>query len=91
MGHLGGWVEVWRAHRPGAGGRAKSPAFDRLTEIGRDWDAQGDAINARLQAEWAALSMGRGPGIVSRTLPGEPARLPDGGARGPLAQGFGPP
>ena len=41
MGHLGGWVEVWRAIAQELAVEPKSPAFDRLTEIGRDWDARG--------------------------------------------------
>ena len=70
MGHLGAWVGSWRAIAEELAIGPKSPAFDRLEEVGEDWDAQGDAINARLQAEWAAMPMAEVRHRFS-TLPGE--------------------
>ena len=70
MGHLGAWVQSWRTIAQELAIGPKSPTLDWLKEVGDDWDAQGDAINARLQAEWAALPMAE---VRHRfaTLPGE--------------------
>ena len=48
----------------------QSKAFDWLTQVGADWEVQGDVINAGIQSEWSAL-----PIVEVRqrfaTLPGE--------------------
>jgi hypothetical protein len=70
MAHLGVWIEWWlRIARELAVGPI-SPAFGQLEAIGKDWEAQGDVLNARYQAEWAALPI---DDVRSRfsTLPGE--------------------
>jgi Mycothiol maleylpyruvate isomerase N-terminal domain len=57
MAHIGVWMEWWlRIARELAVG-PESAAFDELSLIGDDWDAVGDGLNARYQAEWAALPM----------------------------------
>ena len=70
MGHLGAWIQAWRTIAEELAVGPQSRSFDRLEEVGADWDAQGDAINARLQAEWAALPMAEVRRRFS-TLPGE--------------------
>jgi len=70
MGHLGAWVQSWRTIAEELAIGPQSAAFDWLEEVGADWDAQGDAINARFQAEWAALPMAEVRRRFS-TLPGE--------------------
>jgi hypothetical protein len=57
MAHLGVWIEWWLRHRPGAGGRPESPAFDELTGDRQGLGSSGRRLNARYQAEWAALPM----------------------------------
>jgi hypothetical protein len=70
MAHLGVWIEWWLNIARELAVSPDSPTFDRLSAIGKDWEARGDALNARYQAEWAALSMAE---LRSRfsTLPGE--------------------
>ena len=57
MAHLGVWIEWWLNIARELAVNPASPTFDRLEEIGRDWDNQGDVLNGRYQAEWAALPM----------------------------------
>jgi len=57
MAHLTVWLQCWLAIARELAVGPQSPAFDRLKSVGSDWEAQGDAINARFQAEWAALPM----------------------------------
>ena len=57
MAHLGVWIEWWLNIARELAVNPASPTFDRLDEIGKDWDNQGDVLNARYQAEWAALPM----------------------------------
>jgi len=70
MAHLAVWSEWWLNIARELAVGPNSPAFDALSAIGNDWDEQGDSLNARYQAEWAALSMAE---LRSRfsTLPGE--------------------
>jgi hypothetical protein len=70
MAHLGAWLESWRNIAQELAMGPESPAFGWLKQVGDDWDAQGDAVNARFQAEWAALPMAE---VRHRfeTLPGE--------------------
>ena len=70
MSHLGVWLEWWLVIARELAVGPNSPAYDRLTAIGNDWDAQGDALNARYQAEWAALPMAEVRRRLS-TVPGE--------------------
>jgi hypothetical protein len=70
IAHLGVWLEWWLTIAKELAVGPQSPAFDELTAIGNDWDAQGDALNARYQAEWAALPMAEVRQRFS-TLPGE--------------------
>jgi hypothetical protein len=57
MAHLGVWIEWWLNIARELAVNPVSPAYDKLEELGRDWDNQGDVLNARYQAEWAALPM----------------------------------
>ena len=57
MAHLGVWIEWWLRIARELAVSPNSPAFAELEAIGSEWEAQGDALNARYQAEWAALSM----------------------------------
>jgi hypothetical protein len=70
MAHLGVWLE-WSLEiaRELAVGPS-SPAFERLGQINKDWETQGDVLNARYQAEWAALPLDEVRARFS-TLPGE--------------------
>ena len=70
MAHLGVWLEWWLRIATELAVGPQSPAFDQLEAIGKDWEAQGDVLNARYQAEWAALPIAE---VRSRfsTLPGE--------------------
>jgi len=70
MAHMGVWIEWWVNIARELAMGPDSPAFDELCAIGRDWDAQGDAQNARYQAEWAALPLAEVRRRFS-TLPGE--------------------
>ncbi len=70
MAHLLAWMGNWLAIARELAVNPTSPAWDWLKSISQDWDAQGDAINARYQAEWATLPMSE---IRSRftSYPGE--------------------
>jgi hypothetical protein len=70
MGHLGAWLGSWRAIAQELAIGPQSPAFDWLKRVSDDWDVQGESINARFQAEWAALPIAE---VRHRfeTLPGE--------------------
>jgi hypothetical protein len=57
MAHLGVWIEWWLRIAKELAVNLQSPSFDELSAIGADWDAQGEVLNARYQAEWAALPM----------------------------------
>lgn len=57
MAHLGTWLEWSLDIARELAVNPTSPTFDRLKAIGADWANQGDALNARYQAEWAALPM----------------------------------
>ncbi len=70
MAHLGVWLEWWLSIARELAVGPASPAFDQLSAIGADWEAQGDVINARYQAEWAALPVAEVRRRFS-TLPGE--------------------
>lgn len=70
MAHLGVWLEWWHQVAQELAIGPASPAYDRLRAMGDDWEAQGDAINARYQAEWAALPMAEVRRRFS-VLPGE--------------------
>lgn len=70
IAHLGAWLEWWLTIAKELAVGPQSRAFDELIAIGSDWDAQGDALNARYQAEWAALPMTEVRQRFS-TLPGE--------------------
>jgi hypothetical protein len=57
MGHLLAWMGNWLAiSRELAVGPA-SPTWDWMKSLSDRWESEGDAINARYQAEWAALPM----------------------------------
>ena len=70
MAHLGVWIEWWRKIARELAVNPESPAFDELTAIGRVWEEQVDALNARYQAEWSALPMAEVRRRFS-TMPGE--------------------
>jgi hypothetical protein len=70
MGHLGAWIQTWRTIAEELAVGPQSRAFDWLEGVGGDWEAQGERINAGLQAEWAALPMAEVRRRFS-TLPGE--------------------
>ncbi len=70
MAHLGVWIEWWLEIARELAVNPVSPAFDRLAAIGKDWDAQGDELNARYRAEWAALPLAEVRRRFS-TMPGE--------------------
>jgi hypothetical protein len=70
MSHLGVWLDWWLTIARELAVGPQSAGYDRLEAIGKDWEAQGDVLNARYRAEWAALPMAE----VRRrftTLPGE--------------------
>ena len=70
MAHLAVWTESWLAIARELAVGPKSPALDWLQDVSADWEAQGDAVNARFQAEWSTM-----PTAVIRrrfeTMPGE--------------------
>jgi hypothetical protein len=70
MAHLLVWMGSWLAVARELAVGTSSPAWDWLKAVSADWDAQGDAVNARFLAEWAALPMAE---IRSRftSYPGE--------------------
>jgi hypothetical protein len=57
MAHLGVWLEWWLQIAKELAVGPASPAFDRMMEMGKNWDTQGDAENDRSRAEWTALPM----------------------------------
>ena len=86
MAHLGVWIEWWLKVARELAVDPKSPAYDELHEIAAEWETRGDELNARYQAEWAALPMAEVRRRFS-TLPGRAARLSDRRAGNALAQG----
>ncbi len=70
MAHLAGWIDWWLEIARELAVNPHSPAFDRIAAIGKAWDSEGDAQNARFQAEWAALPLAEVRRRFS-TLPGE--------------------
>jgi hypothetical protein len=70
MAHIGTWVEWWLNVARELAVNVQSPAWDELEAISKDWDAQGDVLNAKYQAEWAALPMAEVRRRFS-TMPGE--------------------
>ena len=57
MAHLLYWLGTWTSVATELAVNPSSPAFDRLMDEGKNWDAVGDGINAALRDEWAALPM----------------------------------
>jgi hypothetical protein len=70
MAHIGTWVEWWLNVARELAVNLQSPAWDELEAISKDWDAQGDVLNAKYQAEWAALPIAEVRRRFS-TMPGE--------------------
>jgi Mycothiol maleylpyruvate isomerase N-terminal domain len=70
MAHLCVWMEWWLDIARELAVGPKSPAYDELAAINRVWEAQGDDLNERYQAEWAALPMAEIRHRFS-TIPGE--------------------
>jgi hypothetical protein len=70
MAHIGVWIEWWLTIAKEIAVNPQSPAYDELAAISAVWAEQGDMLNARYQAEWAALPLAE---VRSRfsTLPGE--------------------
>ena len=57
MAHLAIWLEWWVAIATELAMGPVSPSFQKIRELGWAWDVDGDALNARYQAEWRALPM----------------------------------
>jgi hypothetical protein len=57
MAHIGVWLEWWLTIAKELAVNLESPSYNELSKLGADWDAQGDALNARYQTEWAALPL----------------------------------
>jgi hypothetical protein len=57
MAHMCAWMDRWLEIARELAVGPDSPAADRLAELGRNWEAQGEAVNAAIQAEWGALPM----------------------------------
>ena len=57
MAHLCVWIEWWLKIAKELAVNPESPSFNQITMTAEAWEAQGEAINARYQAEWAALPM----------------------------------
>jgi hypothetical protein len=70
MAHLCVWVEWWLEIARELAVNPQSAAFDRLSEISRRWEAQGDTLNEQYQAEWAAMPLAEVRRRFS-TMPGE--------------------
>lgn len=70
MAHLTVWQDGWLTIARELAVGPQSPAFDWLKAVSDDWDAQGDALNARFQAEWASLSTTELRGRFA-SIPGE--------------------
>ena len=70
MAHLSVWIEwALRIARELALG-PNSPTYNEFRAISRNWEAQGDLLNARYRAEWAGLPTAEVRRRFS-TLPGE--------------------
>ena len=54
MGHMAAWIEVSLAAAKELAVGETSPTMERVEA---EWSAGGDAMNAALQAEWAALPL----------------------------------
>jgi hypothetical protein len=70
MAHIGVWIEWWLNIAQELAVNPKSPAFDALEAIGNEWESKGDELNARYQAQWAALPIAEVRRRFS-TMPGE--------------------
>jgi hypothetical protein len=70
MAHLGVWIEWWLTIAQELAVGTQSATFDRIVELGKDWDAVGDELNAKYQADWAALPIAEVRRRFS-TMPGE--------------------
>lgn len=70
MAHLGVWLEWWLKIARELAVGPRSPAYDEMHMTAAEWETRGDEINARYQAEWAALPMAEIRHRFS-TLPGE--------------------
>ncbi len=57
MAHLCAWIGWWLEIARELAVGPESPTMERLRELGRSWETEGDAVNAAIQAEWAALPM----------------------------------
>ena len=57
MGHLCVWIEWWLKIAKELAVNPQSPSFDHINMTAEAWEAEGEAINERYQAEWAALPM----------------------------------
>jgi hypothetical protein len=70
MGHLCVWLDWWLSIARELAVGPASPTFDRITTVWETWEAEGDTLNDRYQAEWAALTIEE---VRSRfaTIPGE--------------------
>ena len=70
MAHMGVWIEWWLNIARELAVGPNSQTYDQLQAIGNDWANQGDVLNDRYLAEWAALPMAE---LRSRfsMLPGE--------------------
>ncbi len=70
MAHMCAWIDCWLEIARELAVGPDSPAAERLAELGRNWEAQGEAVNAAIHAEWGALPMAE---LRRRfeTLPGE--------------------
>ena len=57
MAHIGVWIEWWLTIARELAVNPDSSSYNELSKLGADWAVQGDALNARYQAEWAALPL----------------------------------
>ena len=57
MAHLTVWLEWWLAIATELAMAPSSPTFEKIRQVERTWETDGDALNARYQAEWRALPM----------------------------------
>jgi len=55
MAHMCAWIEWWLTIARELAVGPQSPTLERLHELGRNWEAEGVAVNAAIQAEWGAL------------------------------------
>ena len=70
MAHLGVWIEWWLTIAQELAVGTQSATFDRIVEVGKTWDTLGDDLNAKYQADWAALPIAEVRRRFS-TMPGE--------------------